>query len=181
MARQQPPQVDPNQLAGYRQVPGFRKVSFFNPETGEHRSSRRYYNPMYPTTDPRYEISEYQYRQLRKQADQEQLYEMARRNEMRERQRIQREQQVRRIAQEQQVSVARARDLHDQLRIMTYQLNSMPVFSEQAQQLRRPGGEMAQILEALGYRERGAPYPVGDSPQGARLSTFGYRSSRNAA
>lgn len=63
--------ITPDQLANYRPVPGYKKVSFFDLATGQGRSSRRYYNPSLPVNDPNREIADSTYFRLMRQARQD--------------------------------------------------------------------------------------------------------------
>ena len=167
------PDLDPAALAGYRRVPGYGKVSFFNPFTGERRSSRRFYNPAYSVDDPRREITDYQYYRLRRNATAEQrgitrekqlgrtTRERTRRVEQRERSR------------ETGLPLARVQDLELQRRLATYETHDLPSFDPRVQQVRRPGGPLARILEELGLRPPDAPWAVGSSESTEIIPSLG--------
>lgn len=188
--------ITPEQLAGYRPVPGFDKVSYFDLATGKHKSGRRFYNPALPTNDPNREIGDSTYYRLKRQADAETRASIERANERRSRFRERNEQQIReaagyvprrdregRIVRNRRGQVvydvppgggqgtpgipgniqqryAHLKDVREQIGMYNYGVDQG---ARWLQNDRRPGGQLSNLLEQLGWRPRGAPWMVGES------------------
>lgn len=123
--------VAPEMLPGYRKVPGFGKVSFFDPTTGKHRSSERYYNPALPVDDPNREIGKTVYRQLRRQAPPEV------------------QQQIRQVEQDRKVRRERQEAVNYEL------AGYVPQYNDKGEIVRKRGKVQWVVPETPGQRMRG--------------------------
>ena len=198
MPRRQKLNITPEQLTGYRPVPGYGKVSYFDLATGQHKSGRRYYNPAIPVGDPNREIGDSTYFRLKREADAETKEAIRRENERRSRFKERNEEQIReaagyvprrdsqgRIVRNKRGQIiydvppgggtsegnvpgniqeryARLQDVREQIGLYNY---SVEQGGRWLMSDRRPGGQLSNLLEQLGWRPRGAPWMVGESGQ----------------
>ena len=170
MAPRRKIQVTPDEFLGYRPIPGYSKTgrlpdmpdgSYSIASRG--RSARRFYNPALPVGDPRREIGDATYYQLRRRFQQSQAEDervaAQRANERLKNFRIRqaRNREIDRIQAEQSgMSTGEVSDIRREIAVYDY---THGIF----QQDRQPGGYLATLLEELGWRPRGAPWMVGES------------------
>lgn len=162
-------QVTPDEFLGYRPVPGYSKKGRLPDQPDgsysiltKGRSARRFYNPALPAGDPRREIGDATYYQLRRsfqQGNAEQQVAAQRANQRLKNFRIRqaRNREIDRIqAQQSNMAPTEVSDIRREIAVYDY---THGIF----QQDRQPGGYLATLLEELGWRPRGAPWMVGES------------------
>lgn len=168
-----------NDLAHYRKLPGFyRKMDYIETKrdnTGKLVISRRYssqsyYNPNLPINDPNRIISATTYKRASRgttpevrqriieQAEREAQREETRKHELQTQAKVQVLRPV-----EQRLNYRQLQELQLQRRMFNYELAGHLPFEDESRQIRRAGGPLARILEAMGLRPKNAPWMVGDS------------------